>query len=408
MRIAIVASYFPTLSETFVLDHVTGLIDRGHEVEIYAYPPPPESEVHSAVERYNLLGRTRYRPAFAPRRARRALDAARLIVRHGWRAPSAIARSLDIRLGKQARQLALLHAAIPHIGTAPYDVVHCHFGPNGVLAVNLRRLGLLRGPIVTTFHGADLTRKLSVGGPGFYAPLFEAGELMLPISKFFGDRLVEAGCPPKRVHVHHMGVDCDRFTPRESAPQNSRPAQLLAIGRLVEKKGTEYAIRAVARLTAAGHDLRLRIVGDGELRAGLEQLVRSLDVEKAVELLGWQTSERTQALLAEADVLMTPSITAADGDMEGIPIVLMEAMASGVPVVSTRHSGIPELVEDGVSGVLVPERDAIALADATANLLQNQGRRLGIVRAARARVEAEFSLALQNDLLVEIYRGLAG
>src|SRR5207253_10169038 len=131
--------------------------------------------------------------------------------------------------------------------------------------------------------------------------------------------------------------------------------------RLVPKKGIEYAIRAVAKvvpqLAADGRRVQYQIVGDGQLRDSLVQLTEQLGLDQSVTFLGWKTHAEVAALIAEADALLAPSITADDGDKEGNPVSIMEALAVGRPVFSTFHSAIPEIVRDGVNGFLVAERD---------------------------------------------------
>ncbi len=138
---------------------------------------------------------------------------------------------------------------------------------------------------------------------------------------------------------------------------------MITIGRLVEKKGIKYAIQAMARLLKSGRKINYFVIGDGELRGDLEELISTLNLEKHVQLLGWMKQGEVTQLLQTMHIMVAPSITASNGDQEGIPNVVKEAMALGLPVISTLHSGIPELVEDGVSGFLVKERDVDSLTD---------------------------------------------
>ena len=144
MRIAFIVSEFPVLSETFILNQITGLIDRGHEVDIYASRPSNQVKVHPDVQRYGLLGRTRYRPRMVGNRFARVLKGLCLLVTHGWRGPIVLLRTLNfIRYGKPAASCVLLYAAIPHLGRRSYDIIHCHFGPNGVIGASLHDAGVL-------------------------------------------------------------------------------------------------------------------------------------------------------------------------------------------------------------------------------------------------------------------------
>src|SRR6185437_9215841 len=175
-----------------------------------------------------------------------------------------------------------------------------------------------------------------------------------------------------------------------------------------EKKGLTYAIRAVAALRRDGVDIALDIVGDGPLRPSLESLIAELGMGNAVRIIGARSRDEVARAMGAAHLFAAPSVTARDGDMEGIPVALMEAMASGVPVVATAHSGIPELVEDGVSGLLVPERDTDALAAAFRWLVDHPERWLSMALAAHDAVERDFNSARLNDELVTLLERVRG
>ncbi|OHB78465.1 MAG: hypothetical protein A2W31_00070 [Planctomycetes bacterium RBG_16_64_10] len=407
MRIAFFLNQFPVLSETFILDQMTGLIDRGHELDIYARGPGAGTPSHAEVDQYGLLARTRYH-GMPVNRGRRVAAACRLLATRFRHRPRVALRALNpARYGLEAASLARLfwHAAL--VDQPPYDVVHGHFGPNGRLACQLREAGVLRGAVATTFYGYDLTQVPHQRGRAHYRDLFENSDLLLPISGFFRNKLLELGCPPEKIAVHHLGIDCSKFHYQARRHDPTAPIRLLSLARLVEKKGLEYAIRAVAKVAHEFPRIRYRIVGDGPLRRKLEQLIAQLAVGTQIELAGWRSRAEILAELARADLVLAPSVTAADGDQEGTPVALMEAMATGLPVLSTWHSGIPELVEDGVSGALVPERDADALAAKLRELLCNPSRWPEMGRRGRATVEQHFHIGRLNDQLVELYRGIS-
>jgi colanic acid/amylovoran biosynthesis glycosyltransferase len=176
------------------------------------------------------------------------------------------------------------------------------------------------------------------------------------------------------------------------------------VGRLVEKKGIEYAIRAVAKLHDQGCDLEYEIIGDGPLRATLQTLIRDLGVAGIVSLPGGKDRNGVIHSLQRADVFLAPSVRAEDGDEDGPANVLKEAMATGLPVVATQHGGIPELVQDGVSGFLVPERDADTLAERLAYLIDHPDAWGSMGRAGRAFVEQHFEKNVVLDELVDFYQ----
>jgi colanic acid/amylovoran biosynthesis glycosyltransferase len=217
--------------------------------------------------------------------------------------------------------------------------------------------------------------------------------------------LIELGCDERKVIVHRAGVDTARFEYRPRT-RKSGPVRLLTIARLVEIKGIDYAIHAVANAMKRGQDLQYKIAGDGPLRNSLEGLIEKLGVGDKIKLLGWQDQEGVIGLLREADILLAPSVTGGDGNQEGIPVVLMEALAQGIPVIATRHSGIPELVRDGEAGFLVPERDSEALGDKLVYLIEHPELWSEMGRRGHNYVKEHYNIDRLNDRLVEVYRQL--
>lgn len=395
MRIAFVLGEFPVLSETFILSQITGLLDRGHDVEIFANRPASIDKTHPDVERYDLIDKAHYWPtgASAPKGLRDLAQSAR-------RGAKMAARALSATDGPEERSAKLVRRAASLDGPRRFDAIISHFGHVARETQMLRDLGALQGKLVTIFHAYDVTVFLREQGTDVYEHLFETGELFLPISEHWQNRLIELGCPAERTFVHHMGIDCSKFEFRPRRLDDG-PVRLMSVARFVEKKGLYYATRALAKLAETHANVEYNLVGDGPLRPKLEALVDELGVREQVRFLGWQTHDQVAELLDEMHLLVVPSVTALNGDTEGIPMVLMEAMARGLPVVSTYHSGIPELVDDGVNGALVPERDIRGLADKLAWLVDNPDQWEDLGRAGRAKVEEEFNVDKLNDMLVE-------
>jgi colanic acid/amylovoran biosynthesis glycosyltransferase len=284
-------------------------------------------------------------------------------------------------------------------------VIHAQFGTYGPLALQLIETGVLRGELVTSFRGYDATKYLQAN-PHAYAALFRKGKLFLPVSHALAKRIVEAGCESDRIHVHHSGIECKRFQYLERKRASSEAMNIVMIGRLVEKKGIGYGIQAIARVIASGRALSCTIIGEGPLREELERLIRELGIGAQVRMVGPKSHDEVILFLAQSHVLIAPSVTAADGDEEGIPNTLKEAMAMGLPVISTVHAGIPELVKDGVSGFLVPEHDVEALADRLMRLVDHPETWVAMGRAGRQQIEAEFDTDRLNDELLVLYKGM--
>ncbi|MBD1804924.1 glycosyltransferase [Microcoleus sp. FACHB-SPT15] len=407
MRIAFFVTYFPILSETFILNQITGLIDRGHEVDIYANQPGDRDKMHPDVERYRLLDRTYYIPEFPKNLFFRLLKGLGLVFANLSKAPLVLLRSLNVfKYGKEAASLWLLYLTIPLLNKKPYDIIHCQFGTDGLKGMWLRDIGAITGKLITTFRGYDISTYIQEHGEQFYDKLFAAADFFLTNCEFFRRRVIKLGCDEKKTVVHGSGIDCSRFvfTPRYPSPDGM--IRIATTGRLVEKKGIEYSIRAVAKLAKTYPNLEYNIMGDGPLRNNLQQLIQELGVSNIVKLLGQKPQQEIIEILNKSHIFTAPSVTAKDGNQDAPVNVLKEAMAMGLPVVSTYHGGIPELVEDGISGFLVPERDVYGLAEKLGYLIKHPEIWHQMGRSGRAYVEQHYDTNKLNDQLVEIYRHL--
>jgi colanic acid/amylovoran biosynthesis glycosyltransferase len=374
---------------------------------VYAEERGEDFDTHPDVEKYKLLRRTYYEQM--PRGRFLRLVRAVGLMRRGGATLKPKLHALDVfRYGARAGSLRLLYAATPMLDKRPYDIVQCHFGVNGLKGVLLREIGAVRGKLVTSFHGYDLSRYTREFGRDVYAELFDKGDLFLPVSERWKERLVELGCPASKVLVHRMGVNLEHLAFEARRTRADGRVVIVSVARLVEKKGIEYGIRAVAKLVREGHKIVYRIVGDGALRGKLQSLIEELNVAGRVELMGWKRMPETYAILRGADVFLAPSVTSGDGDEEGIPVAIMEAMAASLPVVSTRHGSIPELVQEGISGLLLPERDAEGLAASLRRLVEHEQERVEMGRRGRLHVERHCDNSALNDALVEIYERLSG
>ena len=245
MRIAFLVTSFPAISETFILDQITGLIDLGCEVEVFAATAATPGAVHPEVDSYRLM-ELRHVPQVSqrwPRRLRTFFERLSSAKACAWR-PS-------------------------------FDVIHCHFGPNGMRGSLLRDIGALRGKLVTSFYGYDISEFPRRRSRNPYTGLFARGDLFLAISQDMRRQMIELGCDPKRILVQPLGVKPGMFF-SAGPPATDRPVRILSIGRLVPKKGIAYGLMAVAALFREGVELEYVIIGDGPLRIEIERLVENL------------------------------------------------------------------------------------------------------------------------------------
>lgn len=403
MKIAFIVSGFPVLSETFILNQITGLIDLGHEVRIFAKSNPKDKKIHSDVYKYDLMKRVHYFN-IPHNKVERIIKALFLIFKNFHKSPLIILNSLNVfKYGKGAFTLNLLYSVVPFLNKK-YDIIHCHFGPNGVLGSQLKEIGI-KGKLATVFHGYDLSSAI-LKDNNIYNKLYSCGDIFMPISDYWKNKLIKLGCDEKKIIVHRMGIDLNRFkyTPKTLLP--GEKIRILTIGRLVEKKGHEFAIRAFKEVKKRYQNIEYMIVGNGPLKTKLEELSDQLGISKIVKFIGAVDNDEVVKLFQQCHIFCLPSVTSSNGDQEGIPVVLMEAHALGVPVISTFHTGIPELVIDGKSGFLVPEKDVNALVEKLEYLIGNPEIWPEMGGYGRKIVEEKYDIKKLNFKLVRVFQSL--
>ncbi len=407
MRIAFFCTRFPCVSETFVLSQLAGLLDQGFEIDVHAIQPGDGDVLQPIFRKYGLERHISYRGRTGSVIGR-ILATLWLILCLGVVSPlKLLALARLVRTVPEINFVAALFTLKGLKSRPKADLLYAHFGPNGQVAATLKAVGLIDLPIVTVFHGFDVTLVIEEWGPRYYRVLFEHGDLMLPVSKEFKRRLVTLGCPAAKIVVHHMGVDIQTLTFKERKdPKPGCPIKILAIARLVEKKGIADGISAVANIAAMGkHAIVFDIVGDGVLREELDAFIKKTECSNLVTLVGWKDQDAVQEFIESADIYLAPSVTAANGDEEGIPVVLMEAAATGLPLVSTRHSGIPELVRDQETGLLANEHDVPGLTSALEQLCADGELRRQLGRNGRNLVAREFAIDSLNTKLGKLLQG---
>ncbi|MBD1847786.1 glycosyltransferase [Cyanobacteria bacterium FACHB-63] len=289
-------------------------------------------------------------------------------------------------------------------------LIHAHFGVNGTLAMPVaKRLGL---PLITTFYGLDSTleqatsQRTSLTQQVYLrrqSDLKRETHLFIAVSGFIKQKLLEQGFPPDKVVAHYIGVDTQSLQPD---PKICRDPVVLFIGRLVEKKGCEYLIRAMAKVQSEHPDVELVIIGDGPLRESLESLAAG--ALQKYKFLGTQSPSVCKEQMHRATLLAVPSVTASNGDSEGLPTVLLEAQAIGLPVVASIHAGIPEAIVHGETGFLAGERDWQQLAHHIAKLLVDPDLWQRFSINGQERIRLHFDLHKQSRGLEDLYQAVLG
>jgi colanic acid/amylovoran biosynthesis glycosyltransferase len=286
-------------------------------------------------------------------------------------------------------------------------LIHSHFAIDAADVLGMQSSFQL--PMVVTLHGFDVSTSdenfmRNRSGRRFLSrrsQLWQAASHFVCVSKAIREIALRAGYPEQKLVVRYVGIDCEKFS---AAPAAGRGENLiLFVARLVEKKGCEYLIRAVAQLRESRRDARLVIIGDGPLRGELERLATSLQVP--AEFLGVQGTEAVREWMQRARVLCNPSVTAATGDTEGLGMVFAEAQATGLPVVSTLHGGIPEVVRDGETGLLAREQSVDELTNHLQRMLTDRAFWDACSERAKVWIREQFDIRRCTAGLEEVYDG---
>ena len=283
-----------------------------------------------------------------------------------------------------------------------FDIIHSHFGPNGIIGAYLKEIGI-PGKYLTNFHGYDVNSYPRIKGKDTYKNLFKVGDIFFANTNFTKQRLIQLGCIDSKIIILPVGLNLDRYKFIDRERQRNQPLTILSVGRLVEKKGHEYAIKAIKKIINLNKDIVYYIAGNGPMKKTLEKLIADLEITSYVKLLGAAEQNEVYDLYKKSDIFVLPSITASDGDCEGQALVIQEAQATGLPVISTFHNGIPEGLLDGVSGFLVNEKDVDALAERITYLIDHPEMRQKMGVEGRHFVESNYDIKLLNQKLICVY-----
>ncbi|WP_210397892.1 glycosyltransferase [Motiliproteus sediminis] len=404
LRIAYVLKRFPRLSETFILNELLALERQGVAVEVYSLMRPPQEA------RHDLLAQLRAPVFYLPRS--RALEGFKLQAALSGRLNDAdqplecaslagLARQWDdtsasLLAGKSDTDAALLwlQAATVAFMAASRGIqhLHAHFGSNAAL-VALLAGRQSRLPFSFTAHARDIyhTYVDRQTDDQRRRDLIHEAAFVATVSDYNRQHLRQLADPADRERIMRLynGIDLARFQPlAERQPSN----HFVAVGRLVEKKGYPDLIRACALLAERQPLFRLSIVGDGPEREVLQQQVAEAGLQRQVLFHGALTQQQVIALIADAAALVLPCVVCDSGDRDGLPTALLEAMALGLATISTRVAGVPEIIDDGKTGILVEQRQPRSLASAMEHLLLHPERQLSLGQAGRAKAQRLFDL----------------
>ena len=302
---------------------------------------------------------------------------------------------------------AELRALLRLLSRTDARLLHIYFGQIAVHLLPLIRTW--KNPSIVSFHGADVT--VDMNKPAYREStrrMLDAVKLVLVRSESLRRALIDLGCDPKKIEVQRTGIPLQEFAFHERSFPNDGEWRLVQAGRLIEKKGLPVTLRAFAVFLRKYPNATLTIAGEGPLLGELQKLSCELNIERHVSFTGFISQEQLRDIYYRSHIFVHPSQTGHDGNVEGIPNSMLEAMASGLPVFATDHGGIPEAVENGVSGVLVRERDHEAMANALLNATQDSDSLARIARNGAEVVRKKFDLQAQAQRLEEIYLRLIG
>jgi colanic acid/amylovoran biosynthesis glycosyltransferase len=386
MTLCIASRRFDEVSETFISDHVLS-IAPGSTI-LMCLDPPDNTEQYGCP----ALGSI---DAWLPLRSSksRVINSFRYrwkSFRYQWK------RYVDASLLRENRLRVR-----SFLKDNRAKAVLAEFGPMGCLLARACREAEV--PLYVHFHGEDASLFIrNARQVRQYRAMFRYASGLIAPSHFLASNLKKIGCPSWKLHVSPYGVDPERFKPSHRIPKRA-----IAVGRLVEKKAPHLTIEAFARVVQQFPEARLDLVGGGPLEEKCRALVRERGLNKNVYMHGAQNSSFVVALMREASLFVQHSVTA-NGETEGLPVAILEAMASALPVVSTRHSGIPEAVLDNVTGYLVDEHNVDGMGVAMTKLFDHPKRAACMGVAGRERVLANFTQEMARDRLRALMRLPAG
>lgn len=395
MRIGYVVKRYPRYSETFIVNEILAHEAAGLDVHIFALLPPQDTHFQ------DIIARVRAPVTYLPAESGKAID--------WWETLRTTARGIpgiwhrlaavESETAREVLQALVLAHAVHERGL---QHLHAHFATAATTVARLAA-GMTGIGYSFTAHAKDIFHE-EVQTEDLRQKFADAA-FAVTVSDYnlayLRERLGSAAARTRRIY---NGLDLERFPFR--AATDRRP-QIITVGRLVEKKGFGDLLEACRLLAGRGVAFSCRIIGSGELESSLRERIAGLDLGEHVELCGPRPQQEVIGALQEAAAFAAPCVVGADGNRDGMPTVLLEAMALGTPCVATDVTGIPELLQDGDTGLLVAQRDPPALADALQRLLEDAVLRKRLAAQARARIEAEFDVHRNAARLRELFAGAA-
>lgn len=404
-----VVEKFPEISNPFILNQITGLIDLGHDLSIFSLQTGDKKSEHSEIEKYQLRKRLYVLDDAGSSKWGRVA----YFLKNGFSLlltePKLFFSSINLlSYGRHARSLRLFHYvnSAAKMPGKDFDIIHAQFGPLGNMMMRMREVGVVSGKLITHFRGYDATLLIRSHGDKYYSDLFRSGDMFLAVCDYIQQIIIELGSPKEKTFVQYSGIDVESFPYNRRNLKRTGRLYIGSVGRLSPKKGYEYIVKALSILKSEGFDFIYEIVGDGELKDEIFDLIDQFGLKQNIAMLGSRNHDFIVDFLKEIDIFVSHNITSDSGDQEGIANTLKEAMLSGVPVFTTYHAGIPELVKQKINGFLTEERDIDQLVDVLKRYAFSSKNLDSVTLNARVSAVEMFDNEKLNQQLVSRYRSL--
>lgn len=403
-KVAVVVGSFPSVSETFVINQIIDLIDRGYDVSVFAYSKNSLKVIHEKILDYKLLERTYYPDNMNLSKYLRYLDFFKFLLLN--RNKINFARLLKaFNFFKPGRKVFALTTYTKHkwiLDKSPFDIIHVHFGTVAVNIVEMRKKGYLANTgFITSFHGVDISPELLAHQPLLYKDLFKEVDLMT-VNSEYTRLLLKKVSSSEKVKILPVGLNSSYFKKTENFSGSKFIA--LFVGRLIELKGPQVALNVIHELVKKGvKNIELKIVGDGEFRNKLESYIECNHLQENVKLLGTVSQERVKQLMEKSHILLLPGIYDKNGRAETQGLVIQEAQSMELPVIISDVGGMKYGMIDGETGFVVKENDIDAFATKIKFLMNNEDKRREMGKKGRAFVVKNYDSKVLGDKLEKAY-----
>jgi len=411
-RIAFLVNFFPQKYATYVTYQILNALNAGYDVRIFPqiYKKLEDASQPELIKRYGLMEKiVKPAPHFSNKIQYPMWMLETLKNGHSSARPYFIKALNPFLFGNYAIKLFMFRKVAQFYGNLNFDIFHCHFGPNGVIAAGLKEIGLLHGKIITTFHGIDAhcnykhLKKHYHSRPRTWSRLlFKHSDLFTTNTPYLLKQVVELGADPNKIELMPMGVDSTYFVPPAS-PHKKKKIQLLSVGKLIKLKGHHLGIQAVHKLIRNGYELEYIIIGEGVERGELQKLIEKLNITHHVKMVGNQTQSEIKKCMQASDIFLMTSVFDDTMRRETQGVVTAEAQACGLPVVAFRSGGVPYTIEEGKTGFLAEEKSVTEFTNHLKKLCTDEKLRKNMGYNARKFIENNFCLTKLAQKQLSLY-----